>query len=307
MRNLLKVILVISGLCLFGNASLAQRPDENLSSAEQERRIAQQEASAKAHQERALSQVNQTKRDVALTSPSTYKRKKAQEPGGDEDMPTEYVMKHGMLPVPSEYYQRYAGFLKNKKTTLARLYIDKGCDKGKTVTVQELERCAAVVPVKGGGSFYSFRYGMNSLDIRDWWDIHFVNDVFAVGNGTVQSIIVELGDIDLRDAAKSKALKYLRKYDMKDRLAEIKEQNTALKKGINQNGFIYSNIAPVKLDQTYAVRSVAYLYKERPLSVYNYTGVDITVVFKVVGQEKDGSLILLWKELGLELPRRVLK
>lgn len=210
-----------------------------------------------------------------------------------------------MLRPPSTYYDQLAEVLKNKNMNLARLFVEKNCDQGKTVSVQELERCDGVIPVMGGGSYYSFRLKDNAFLKGDWWDIHFTDNKFVVGNDTVQTIISEIGKIDLQTInLKSKALAFLKNYKPKHNLAEIKEQNKILEKGISFNNFTYSNSAAVKFNSTYVLRSVAYRLKHDPRVDYLGKGIDSFVAFKIVGREADGSLILLWKELRTDLPRK---
>lgn len=216
--------------------------------------------------------------------------------------------KNKLLRAPAEYYAKYESFLKNKKTRLARLFIDKDCDKGKTVAIRELERCADVVQVKGGGSYYSFRSKNNDGYLNDWWDIHFINDKFVVGNGTVQGLISEIGDVDLDNInLKSKELDFLDDYKPKRSVAEIKKQNIVLEKGLSFNGFNYSNSAPANINSTYVLRSIAYPLKENARYSFLDARVDMTLVFKVVGHEKDGSIVILWKELKTDLPLRKLE
>lgn len=229
-----------------------------------------------------------------------------------------YAITMRRLQAPATYYKKYESFLKDGKTGLARLFLDLNCDEGKTVTVEELKRCGDVIPVKGGGSYYSFRVGTNAGFLRDWWDLHFVNENFRVGNDSVQAVIAQIGDIDLEAVnLNSMALTFLKKHKAKKTLQEIKKQNKVLEKGIESNGFTYSNLAPVKLNSTYVMRSTAYFIDDvRTIKIDDFNdsnrfygsgrGMDVILVFKVVGREADGSLILLWKELKLDLPRKKL-
>lgn len=237
-----------------------------------------------------------------------------------EEARRNYEITLGRLKAPAIYYTKYESFLRDEKTGLARLFVDKNCDEGKTVSVEELERCGDFIPVKGGGSYYSFRLRANTSYSRDWWDLHFVDDKFKAGNNAVQTIIAEIGDVDLESVKlNSNAFEFLRKYKPKETLDEIKEQAEVLKKGIESNKFTYSNVASVNLNSTYVLRTIAYRLDGE--KVYNYEdeyiklirpfgsgrAMDVMVTFKVVGREKDGSLILLWKELKMDTPRKILK
>lgn len=306
MKILFRTLLIILGSGLLINIVQAkQLPDKNdttIRSDQEQGRINQQRQSdALARQDRILN--SQPKIDV-MPPKRRISKDKSEELN---EWGKEHKLTEAKLLPPQKYWDQYGDFLKSKKAGLARLFIDKGCDQGKTVTVQELERCAGVVPVKGDGSFYSFIFRANEAGGSFWWDIHFDKDKFVVGNDRIQSIIAELGDIDLEDARKSKALKFLDKFEMKKTLAEIKEQRSILEKGIENDGFTYSNNVPVKINQTYILRTVAYLHPEIPAYYHWETGFDLTIAFKVVAREADGSLILLWKELKSEQPRHKLK
>jgi hypothetical protein len=221
-----------------------------------------------------------------------------------------------MLTPPAVYYQKFADKLKNQKWDLGRIFIEKNCDRGKIVQIEEVERCADVPAVKGGGSFYSFRFRNNSGIFGKWWDIHFVGDKFIVGNEIVQGVIAKVGDVEPDKVSKLAETKFLSEFKPKKTKAEVKEQAKLLENGLTVNGFTYSNRAPIELNQTYVLRLVAYLEKGEMFNHYGRkrtgvfgkpnTGFDALIAFKIVGKEKDGSLIFLWKELENESPRHVL-
>lgn len=210
-----------------------------------------------------------------------------------------------MLVPPDIYYQKFADKLKDKKWRLARIFVKKNCHTGKMVPVKVIERCAEVPPVEGDGSFYSFRFRNNYGVFKDWWDIRLSGNKFMVGNEIVQAVIAKVGDIDPAEADKLPETKFLSEYKPKKNLAQIKEQAKLLENGFSVNGFTYFNQAPVELNQTYVLRFVAYLLKGELFNHYGAanTGIDALISFKVVGQEKDGSLIVLWKELRASHPR----
>lgn len=312
MRNLKQNLLIVLTLISFivtgtGSTANSQQPPKQPDNFKPrtDMPIEQQQQNSIKQRERALRNVGATlkgkeivfeKMPVKISPDEATRRKKEIENSGNIK---------SMLRPPSNYYVKYVELLKNKNMNLARLFVEKNCDQGKTVSVQELERCADVIPVMGGGSYYSFRLKDNGFFRGDWWDIHFTDNKFVVGNDTVQTIISEIGTVDLQTITlKSKALTFLKSYKPKHVLAEIKEQNKILKKGIDFNNFTYSNSASVKPNSTYVLRSVAYRLKEDQ-QVSNFgKGIDSFVAFKIIGREDDGSLILLWKELRTDLPRK---
>lgn len=201
----------------------------------------------------------------------------------------------------SEYRERFAEFLTNKNTGIARMFPEKGCGKGKIVNVQELERCAETPDIPGGGSLYSVRlnelpYYLRLQDILfyvEQSDIHFTDDKFIVGNKTTLDIISNIGDVNLEKIdLKSPALTFLADIKPSKTKSEFDLQKKALEKGINENGYLYSDSAPVRLNDTYILRSIAYHSGYR-----SFWNTDHLIAFKVVGREKDGSVVILWKKL----------
>lgn len=199
-----------------------------------------------------------------------------------------------ILPAAS-YFTQYAEFLRDDKSGLARIFPDQKCDEGKVIEAADLERCAGVIPLRGGGSFYSFRNRSNLNDDMTWADVHYVDGKFLTGSETEFGVIGEVGDIALESLTlKSKELAFLKDYKPKNRLSQIKAENESFMQGLTVNGLTYSLSVPIKVNSTYILRSVAYELEDfNPVD----SRVDIIVAFKVVSRENDGSLILLWKEL----------
>ncbi len=209
----------------------------------------------------------------------------------------------GILPA-ANYFTQYAEFLKDDETGLARIFPDVNCDKGKVVSVQELERCANMIPIRGNASFYSFRNKTNLNDNGRWADIQFSDGKFVVGSKTVFGVIAEIGDVSLANVTlKSDALAFLKEYEPKTKVSKVKEEEMAFAAGVGANGLTYALAAPLKLNSVYVLRSVAYRLKEDDDEDLLDNRLDIIVAFKVVAKENDGSLILLWKELKSKYSR----
>lgn len=257
-------------------------------------------------------------RDNAATRIPLYKNK------GKElkELRKSFERTRHLLIVPDSYYENYKVSLKDKRIELARLQPDKGCYGDLLVSVEEVERCADVPPIPGGGSLYSFRSKLNypksayivrteddvmlvnkkpSLNFSNggiWWNLHFVNDSFAVENSSVRGIISEIGEVNLeRLELSAKEFDFLNKFKIKTSEAETRQQNQNLRKGIRADNFIYSNSAPVKLNSTYVLRSIDYSSEKKARSGKADKSADMLIALKVVGLENDGSVIILWKEL----------
>ncbi len=207
-----------------------------------------------------------------------------------------------LLSAPPEFRVRYAEFLKGKNTGLVRVFPDRGCDEGLVVNVEELERCGEAVPVKGAGSLFSFR--LNKLPDRvsvdlilylfGQSDIHFIDGKFVVGTQSIQDIIADIGEVELADVTlRSESVKFLKSFKPAKSRAKVELQNQTLVGGISENGYFYSTSAAVRLNRTYVMRSIAFSNHQ-----YNsFWNTDVLTAFRVVGQENDGSVVILWKEL----------
>lgn len=228
--------------------------------------------------------------------------------------------------VPKDYYTKFKNSLKSKKSGLARIYPEKNCFNGKTVSAKESGKCAEMPTIIGGGSFYSFRLKTN---LNEKWsmasgvltqaeraDIHFVDGKISTGSDTVLGIISEINDIDFNSInSKSEPIRILKDYEAESKLSKFEEQKAALKKGIQLGKYNFSDSAFAKLNSTYLLRSIAYSVYSRAKQ-YNQTEIqflmrivdqldirtDVIIAFKIVGVEKDGSLIILWKELERKDP-----
>lgn len=234
---------------------------------------------------------------------------------------------NAMIVVPNNYIEKYALLLKDKKFGIARIQPERNCYKNILVTVEELEKCSDVVPITGGGSFYSFRSKLNyqvepalasfkvngktfknrpKLDPRKvgvWWNLHFEDGKFKVTNDSVLGIIAQIGDVELENlSSNSKEIEFLNNFKFKKDVEEIKKQNENLANGISFNNLTYSNAAQANLNSTYVLRSIDYQDKQiiffpQPMFPKPGNEADMTIAFKVIGQEDDGSLIILWRKL----------
>lgn len=234
-----------------------------------------------------------THQNMSAVRPPLSKAKRAE----IEEMEKDRVRITEMLTPPAIYVNRFAAFLKHKSTGLARIFPDQKCYQKKVVTIDEIEKCADFPNVPGDGSMYSFRIRSSFLNFASP-DIHFINDSFITSIQKTQGIISKIGDVEIESITlNSEALKFINEYKPKNTAAEIKNEVKIFSKGINSNKLIYSNSASVVLNTTYVLRSIAFRAKKDILPIDSD---DLTLVFRIVGQEKDGSVILLWRELKKE-------
>lgn len=182
------------------------------------------------------------------------------------------ILCHGneqlLLSPDKKYFHEFAGFLKEPETGLIRLLPRETYEKR--------------VKIRGGGAFYSFarrsqEYGYGS-------DIELTDGKFKVGfAGADYGFFTELGDDEsLKDInVESPAVAFMDQFEPAEDRRDL-----YFCSGYESGGSPYANSVRAELGQTYALRSIS---PGRS---------DTLVVFKVVGQDSDGSQIILWKILN---------
>lgn len=227
------------------------------------------------------------------------------------------------MNAPGSYYAKYAALLSGGTVNLARLYPDRNCFKAEpVVSVAQAEKCADSLPLLGDGSYYSFRYRSNLNQKNDangipgkinWADIQFVEGKIKVGvDDYQQGLIAEIADTPFETLSKNSAeIRFLKDYKMEQRLEKLGEQKGLFQKGIDADRVRYADSAAAKVNSFYVMRSAAYRYDHVYTANLSPEQIDISmkttdefqlrndiiVAFKIVGQEPDGSIIILWKEL----------
>lgn len=212
--------------------------------------------------------------------------------------------------VSAEYSAKYSNFLKKKDTGLARIFSDNDCGKDiKTITLAELERCKDRPQIIGAGSLYSFRLpsllyqavgeGFSVQKINYYLgesEIHFTKGKFIVGRNLTQGIIVEMGDINLENVnSKTESFRFLDKWEKAKNRKQLTEQNQLLETGIKETDYFYSNNVEIKIGTSYLLRSISYAEKS-PI----FWNVDQIVAFRVIAQDANKSIIILWQKMREE-------
>lgn len=208
-----------------------------------------------------------------------------------------------LAPLQSDS-QKYADFLKNKKSGLVKLMIDKGCDGG-TETVQAKTECEKY-RMPGAGSSYSFRakrYSMQKLA-----DITFTNGNFNTSGLVKHGILVNIGDVDLDKVnLKTKELETLVTFEAIKDYKQAEAFSGILDKGVQAGNLVFANSLKVEENKTYGLRSIAYrtpVYRQIQDTVYDEFDFDerddVIIVFRVVRLNAGESVTILWKELKRE-------
>jgi hypothetical protein len=204
---------------------------------------------------------------------------------------------------PSETdLQKYADFLEQPKTGIFRLVPDQGCPQD-TRIVDASEDCLKY-KLPGSGSAFSFR--RKSYQYWRLSDLIYSGGKFLSVGLFQQGIISELGDVELEKVSiETAGLKFINNYVPLVKLNEVKNDWLKFKKGVTADNFKYSNNVQATVNSTYVFRTVAYrgnYYRSLRGITYNEFDFDerkdVTVAFRVIKREEDGSLIILWKELS---------
>lgn len=194
---------------------------------------------------------------------------------------------------------KHSRFLNQPNTGIFRLLPDPGCDENVNV-IRADRKCLESVPQS---AFYSFREREHT--VQPLSDIRLKNDHIISDGKLSQSFLVMLGDVKLEDVSlETDGLDFMQNYAAIAESEEARNQFVQLARGVKSEDFLYRKIVPVTENTTYALRAVAFrgsFYQTfRGLRYDLLDGdnrVDLTVAFRIIRKNEDGSLTLLWKEL----------
>ena len=205
---------------------------------------------------------------------------------------------------------QYKAFLKSRKGGIFRLLPDRDCTTNFLVRVDT--GCSEFMD---GGSAYSFRskqyFGNASGYLsRPYSDIQFNNGLLESKGFLEQGMMISLGDVPLETVTgPHSAITSLLGIKRASSPAEADRFRGDLDKGIEANGYALAARIDPKLNQTYAMRMIAYKtdgidLHEQPTAIgYKFYGLnfdkraDLTIVFRIVRVDPDGRLTIAWHEL----------
>jgi hypothetical protein len=196
--------------------------------------------------------------------------------------PSELTAEQKSLLEPSLHYEAsFAKFLSQPNTGLVRLLPREKYDQ----TFQ--------MPLRGGGAYYSFN--KLSQEQTPWSDIKFQEGELHTGvNDLTLGLMTMLGDVSLENVdLDNPAVKFISQLALPVKYGEYKSHLEKYRLGFGADGTYRSGL-PAQLNTTYVMRS----------TIYNR--VDSVVGFRVIGEDADGSVTLLWKLLN-KLPVKKLK
>ncbi len=208
--------------------------------------------------------------------------------------------------------EKYADFLEQPRTGIFRLMPDIGCAENINV-IRADAACLNFIPES---SYYSFREKEHTIEMLA--DIRLRNG-FLISDGVLaQGLLVNLGEIGLEKILpQSAGVDYLSNFAPHAQGAEAQKQFLQTMRGIKVGDYEYKKALPVVENATYALRVVAYKGSVfRSFRGYRFDvlfgdkRIDLTIAFRVIRKDADGSATLLWKEIDrreaprLELPKR---
>lgn len=193
---------------------------------------------------------------------------------------------------------RYSSFLKQPNTGIIRLFADLGCSAKNVVRVDD--RCLDSVPLS---SYYSFR--KKNYAERTLSDIVYKDNSFSTDGLFANAMMVALGDLPLESLSlDTGGIKFLADYEQAARIEDVAAKSQEIEKGITLGRYTFAKYVPAIENYTYAIRVIAYRANlSSGGSDQNYNEldgdrrIDIIGAFRVVRKDRDGSVILLWKEL----------
>jgi hypothetical protein len=174
----------------------------------------------------------------------------------------------------------HAQFLKQPHVGLVRLLPDS-----KVVAIDDLSKGTPNrLRFAGVGAFYSF----NSLNHSPWRaDLKLKDGALEVAFGPdVIGAVTSLGDVPIDSLTPdSPGLSTLAKYMPPLERKQAQSDYERFERGLTLSGHTFRTQVPVRENTTYALRSIAYGQS------------DLLIAIRVVKQNADGSVLLLWKRI----------
>lgn len=195
--------------------------------------------------------------------------------------------------------RRYEKFLQQPKTGIIRLMPDIGCTENINI-IKADQVCLNFIPES---SYYSFREKEHTIELLA--DLRLKNGYLITDGILSQGILVKLGEIELEKVfGENEGLKFLSSFSPDPQSPEAQKQYIQMMRGVEVGNYEYKKALPIIENMTYALRVVAY----RGNVFRSFRGfrfdlldgdkrIDLTLAFRIIRKEKDGSVTLLWKEI----------
>lgn len=197
--------------------------------------------------------------------------------------------KRMLKPAPEDVKDN-AAFLRQHETGIFRLLPGGMYESGQVVSVDVLANRRPQVAIKGGGAYYSFTKSRHDLD--EWSEIGLRNNLLqAVVSEQSLGLMAMAGDTPLDSITlDSPAVSYLAKLTPPSDYSGAEEQFKRNHSGFKNGDFTYRSFLPARVKTSYVLRAI------------NYQRADVLLAFRVIRQDSDGSLTILWKRLKTYQP-----
>lgn len=200
-----------------------------------------------------------------------------------------------------EEVNKYADFLRQPNTGLIKLAADLGCAENTKIVVATADCLRYTMP--GAGTSFSFR--TKNYRLRRLADLTFTNDSFQATGILLHGIFVKIGDVPLEKVdLQTKGLSYLLNFQPETNYEKARVIDRQLSEGVFSDGFQYRRGFYAVENTTYVLRSIAYdgkYFRAVEGVAYNEFAFDkrrdVTVAFRIVRKDSDGSVTILWKEI----------
>jgi hypothetical protein len=217
------------------------------------------------------------------------------------------------VQVHEEDLQRFNDFLQLPKTGIVRIHSADVCTPNKNI-IQAESSCPNNVAGKATG--YSFR--LDDYNFQAYSDIFFSKNTFSAPGIFTIGIFSRLGDnAEIGSlTTSSEGVKQLVELNAPESRDDVKRLLYLMKTGAQVAGRIYKSSVPVKINETYVLRSIAYRGEALKKIEHGFKinvldsdeRSDVLIVFRPVRKHDDGSVTLIWKELARKsVPKIVLK
>lgn len=201
--------------------------------------------------------------------------------------PEPRVLKSGLLAPSEEDRANYGGFLGQRETGLVRLLPHEIADMRTSPTQERFK-------TNGRGAYYSFSYLSHEYGYGS--DIELDHNNISAGGfaGADYGMLTMLGDVSLDEIGRDDPrLTFMATYKPPPEEPRARCEYSRFRNGANDGGFLYKKSLPVQVNSTYLLRSI------------NYGISDVLVAFRIVRQDTDGSVIIVWKLMKYYTPIRL--
>jgi hypothetical protein len=205
------------------------------------------------------------------------------------------------ISISPEDLKTFSRFLKESHAGILRLQNADVCSP-ENLVIQVSIFCPN--NIEGKATAYSFRAKEYVVPLLS--DLFFKGNKFSASGAFTIGVFSNFGDIDINSLSMSSdGIKQLVEFEPSDKEKEVQKEYQILSKGIQVGNHIYKREVDYKHNNTYVLRTIAYkgaaLRRGKGANKANIlkgdTRKDVTIIFRTVGAEEDGSIILLWKEL----------